>query len=58
MPNKTFFHQNPKLLGLGKQIGQLSFGTFGKKSKSGWSGFELTTVILEGESTNHNTMDP
>ena len=24
-----FFHQNPKLLGLGRQIGQINFGAFG-----------------------------
>ena len=25
---KPFFHQNPKLLGLGKQFGQINFGAF------------------------------
>ena len=25
---KAFFHQNPKLLGLGRQFGQISFGAF------------------------------
>ena len=29
MPNKAFFHQYPKLLGLGRQFGQINFGTFG-----------------------------
>ena len=28
-PNEAFFHQNPKLLGLGRQIGQINFGAFG-----------------------------
>ena len=27
-PNEAFFHLNPKLLGLGRQFGQISFGTF------------------------------
>ena len=27
-PNEAFFHQNPKLLGLGKQFGQINFGEF------------------------------
>ena len=27
-PNEAFFHQNPKLLGLGRQIGQVHFGAF------------------------------
>ena len=27
-PNKAFFHWNPKLLGLGKQIGQINSGAF------------------------------
>ena len=26
---KPFFHQNPKLLGLGRQFGQINFGAFG-----------------------------
>ena len=29
MPNKAFFHQNLKLLGLGRQFGQINFGAFG-----------------------------
>ena len=29
MPNEAFFHQNPKLLGLDRQFGQINFGTFG-----------------------------
>jgi hypothetical protein len=28
-PDKAFFHQNPKLLGLGRQIRQLNFEVFG-----------------------------
>jgi hypothetical protein len=28
-PNEAFFHQNPKLLGLGKQFGQINFWAFG-----------------------------
>ena len=28
MPNEAFFHRNPKLLGLGKQYGQINFGAF------------------------------
>ena len=27
-PNEAFFHRNPKLLGLGRQFGQISFGVF------------------------------
>ena len=27
-PNKAFFYRNPKLLGLGRQIGQINFGAF------------------------------
>jgi hypothetical protein len=27
--NEAFFHQNPKLLGLGRQFGQIIFGAFG-----------------------------
>jgi hypothetical protein len=26
---KPFFYQNPKLLGLGRQFGQIKFGAFG-----------------------------
>jgi hypothetical protein len=26
---KPFFHQNPTLLGLGRQFGQINFGAFG-----------------------------
>ena len=29
MPNEAFFHQNPKLLDLGRQFGQINFGAFG-----------------------------
>ena len=29
MPNEAFFNQNPKLLDLGRQIGQINFGAFG-----------------------------
>ena len=29
MPNEAFFHWNPKRLGLGRQIGQINFGSFG-----------------------------
>jgi hypothetical protein len=28
-PNEAFFQQNPKLLGLGRQFGQINFGAFG-----------------------------
>ena len=28
-PNEAFFHQNPKRLSLGKQLGQINFGAFG-----------------------------
>ena len=28
-PNKAFFHWNPELLGLGRQIGQINSGAFG-----------------------------
>ena len=28
-PNKAFFHRTPKLLGLGRQYGQINFGVFG-----------------------------
>jgi hypothetical protein len=28
-PNEAFFHQNLKLLDLGKQFGQINFGAFG-----------------------------
>ena len=28
-PNKAFFHLNPELLGLGRQIGQMDTGAFG-----------------------------
>ena len=28
-PNEAFFHQNPKLLGLGRQIGQINVVAFG-----------------------------
>ena len=28
-PNEAFFHWNPKLLGLGRQIGQINFVAFG-----------------------------
>jgi hypothetical protein len=28
-PNEVFFHQNPELLGLGRQIGQINSGAFG-----------------------------
>ena len=27
-PNEAFFHQNPKLLGLDRQFGQVNFGAF------------------------------
>ena len=27
--NEAFFHKNPKLLGLGRQFGQMNFGAFG-----------------------------
>jgi hypothetical protein len=29
MPNEGIFYRNPKLLGLGRQFGQMSFGAFG-----------------------------
>jgi hypothetical protein len=29
MPNESFFHRNPKLLGLGRQFGQKCFLAFG-----------------------------
>ena len=29
MPNEAFFHWNSKVLGLGRQIGQINFGAFG-----------------------------
>ena len=28
-PNEAFFHQIPKLLGLGRKFGQINFGAFG-----------------------------
>ena len=28
IPNEAFIHQNPKLLGLDRQFGQISFGAF------------------------------
>jgi hypothetical protein len=28
MPNEAFFHENPELLGLGRQIGQINSGAF------------------------------
>ena len=28
-PIEAFFHRNPKLLGLGRQFGQINFGAFG-----------------------------
>ena len=28
-PNEAFFYRNPKLLGLGRQIGQINLGAFG-----------------------------
>ena len=28
-PNEAFFHRNPKLLGLGRQLVQINFGAFG-----------------------------
>ena len=28
MPNEAFFHQNPEILGLGRQFGQTPFGTY------------------------------
>jgi hypothetical protein len=27
-PNEAFFHQNPKLLGFGRQLGKIFFGIF------------------------------
>ena len=27
-PNEALFHQNPKILGLGRQFGQINFGAF------------------------------
>ena len=39
-PNEAFFHWNPKLLGLGRQIGQINFGAFGVFSA------ELSVPIL------------
>ena len=27
--NEAFFHRDPKLLGLGRQLGQINFGAFG-----------------------------
>ena len=38
--NEAFFHRNPKLLGLGRQIGQINFGAFGAFSA------ELSAPIL------------
>ena len=29
MPNEAFIHWNSKLLGLGRQFGQIDFGAFG-----------------------------
>jgi hypothetical protein len=29
MANEAFFHQNPNLLGLGRQFGKINFGAFG-----------------------------
>ena len=28
-PKEAFFHRNPKLLGVGRQFGQINFGAFG-----------------------------
>jgi hypothetical protein len=28
-PNEAFFHQNPKLMGFGRQFGQMNFSAFG-----------------------------
>ena len=39
-PNEAFFHWNPELLGLGRQIGQIHFGAFGVFSA------ELSVPIL------------
>ena len=39
-PNEAFFHQNPELLGLGRQIGQINSGAFGVFSA------ELSAPIL------------
>jgi hypothetical protein len=30
MPNEAFFNQNPKLLVLSRQFGQITFGAFGE----------------------------
>ena len=40
MPNEAFFHWNPKLLGLGRQIGQINSGAYGVFSA------ELSAPIL------------
>ena len=32
MPNEAFFHWNPELLGLGRQIGQINSGAFAEFS--------------------------
>ena len=32
MPNEAFFHRNDKLLGLGRQFGQINFGALGEFS--------------------------
>ena len=28
-PDEAFFHRNPKILGLGREIGQINFGAYG-----------------------------
>jgi hypothetical protein len=30
MPDEAFFHQNPKLLGLCRQFGQINFAAYGE----------------------------
>ena len=37
--NEDFFHRNPKLLGLGRQIWQINFGSFGV----------ISTKLLKGD---------
>ena len=50
-PNKAFFLQNPKLFGLGRQLGQISFGAFGKVvlvlRKVAWADSSVGFVITQ-----------
>jgi hypothetical protein len=43
---KPFFHRNPKLLGLGRQIEQINYGAFGVFSVSPLSMFVINQPLL------------